>query len=103
MNVYITLDLSLSTLLIFDTLLWLKNQFGVNPGNNLPVFKNDAQKLEVDVNIEVILPFQQQQQLTTTSTTDRAGVSNSNLSKGHIPKKNCSAGRSLLEKSFCGP
>ncbi len=32
-----------------------------------------------------------------------AGVTNSNLSEGHIPKKKCSVGRSLLETSFCGP
>jgi hypothetical protein len=34
----------------------------------------------------------------------KSGVSNTNLSEGHIPKKiKCSAGRSLLEKSFSGP
>jgi hypothetical protein len=32
-----------------------------------------------------------------------AGVSNSNLSEGHIPKKKCSAGYSLIEKkAFAG-
>jgi hypothetical protein len=29
-----------------------------------------------------------------------AGVSNSNLSEGHIPKKKCSAGYSLIEKKL---
>jgi hypothetical protein len=32
-----------------------------------------------------------------------SGVSNSNVLEGHIPKKKASAGRSLLEKRFCGP
>ncbi len=33
-------------------------------------------------------------------TSHRAGVSDSNLSKGHIATKKCSAGHSLLKKEF---
>jgi hypothetical protein len=33
----------------------------------------------------------------------KAGVSNSNWSEGHILEIKCFAGRSLQEKSFCGP
>jgi hypothetical protein len=40
--------------------------------------------------------------LSSTSAYPTAGVSNSISSEGHIPKKKCSAGRSLLENSFCG-
>ncbi len=33
----------------------------------------------------------------------KAGVSNSNWSEGHILEIKCFVGRSLPEKSFCGP
>jgi hypothetical protein len=33
----------------------------------------------------------------------KAGVSNSNLSEGRIPKKKCSRGRSLKKRSFGWP
>jgi hypothetical protein len=37
------------------------------------------------------------------SSLSKSGVSDSNSSEGHIPNKKRSAGRNLVEKSFCGP